>query len=169
MDSVKCLTEIQPDQLFELYSLLDSITIPLNTNKMGRCRTFGDHRAMTLGYVTARTTKVYGISYYSKKFPEVYDAIKKFGESICPFQFNTIHVNHNVVCPRHIDPKNIGESLLVSFGDYEGGELEIENVGTFDTNCRPIIFNGSTHYHWNKPILSGNKYSLVFFNAYKNS
>lgn len=153
------------DDIQYIYTLLESITIPLNTNKTGRARTFGDHRAMTLGFVKARITRQYGLSRYSKKYPELYQAVKAFGESICPFEFTSIHINYNVVCPKHLDPENVGNSMLVSFGDYKGCDLAIENHGAFNTNCQPIIFNGSKHYHWNTPLEKGNKYSLVFFNS----
>lgn len=76
----------------------------------------------------------------------------------------TIHVNNNVVCPRHLDPSNSGSSVIVSFGDYEGCDLVIEGYGTFNTNLKPILFNGAKLYHYNTPLISGNKYSLVFFN-----
>jgi hypothetical protein len=153
------------DDIQHIYALLESITIPLNTNKTGRARTFGDHRAMTLGFVKARISRQYGLSRYSKKFSELYEAVKAFGESICPFEFTSIHINYNVVCPKHLDPENVGNSMLVSFGDYKGCDLEIENHGSFNTNCQPIIFNGSKHFHWNTPLEYGNKYSLVFFNT----
>jgi hypothetical protein len=150
-----------------IYSLLENITIPMNKNKSGRARTFGDHRAMTLGFVKARVSRIYGLSRYSKMYPELYQAIKQFGETICPFEFTSIHVNHNVVCTSHLDSENIGNSMIVSFGDYKGCNLEIKNWREYNTNCQPIIFNGSKHFHWNTPLESGNKYSFVFFNSGK--
>jgi hypothetical protein len=71
-----------------------------------------------------------------------------------------------LVCPRHLDPSNTGKSLLVSFGDYEGCNIVVEGYGEYDTNCSPIVFNGSKYYHYNTPLKSGNKYSLVFFTNY---
>lgn len=153
------------DDIQHIFTLLESIKIPLNSNKTGRARTFGDHRAMTLGFVKARISREYGLSRYTKKYPELYEAIKAFGELVCPFEFTSIHINYNVVCPKHVDPENVGNSMLVSFGDYEGCDLAIENYGVFNTNCKPIIFNGSKYPHWNTPLKSGNKYSLVFFNS----
>ena len=153
------------DEVQHIYTLLESITIPFNSNKTGRARTFGDHRAMTLGFVKARITREFGLSRCSKKYPELYNAVKEFGETIFPFPFTSIHINHNVVCPRHLDSENVGNSMLVSFGDYEGCDLVIEHHGTFNTNCQPVIFNGSKHYHFNTPLKNGNKYSLVFFNT----
>jgi hypothetical protein len=62
----------------------------------------------------------------------------------------------------HKDSKNQGKSLLISFGDYEGCKLMIDGK-EYDTNCKPIIFDGSSLEHWNTPLISGNKYSIVFY------
>ena len=147
----------------EILTHLSRFKVPLATNKSGRARTFGPHRAMALGMITARVTRKYGLSYRSKKHPKLYEALVKLGKMIVPFEFDAIHVNNNVVCPRHLDPYNNGNSVIVSIGDYEGCELEIEGFGVFNTNCHPILFNGAKYYHFNKPLISGNKYSFVFF------
>lgn len=164
-DAPKYLTPLMPscDLIQEILTHLSSFKVPLASNKTGRARTFGTHRAMTLGMIKARTTRKHGLSYNSKKHPELYEALKKLGEMIVPFPFNAIHVNNNVVCSRHLDPYNIGNSVIVSIGDYEGCELEIEGFGVFDTNCHPLMFNGAKYYHFNKPLISGNKYSFVFY------
>jgi hypothetical protein len=151
------------DDLLDIYNMLENITIPLQSNKVGRARTFGIHRSMTLGIVKGRISRQYNLSYMSKKFLPIYEAIKTFGETFVPFHFDAIHVNKNVVCPRHIDPTNTGKSCLVSFGDYQGCNLVIENVGEFNTNCQPIVFDGTKSFHYNTPLISGTKYSLVFF------
>jgi hypothetical protein len=164
-DEPKYLSKINPslDIIQEILCYLENIKVPLVKNKTGRARTFGIHRAMTLGFIQARVTRKYQLSLYSKKYPELYKAIKKLGEMICPFEFDAIQVNNNVVCPRHLDPFNVGNSVIISIGDYEGCELEIEGFGLFDTNCHPLVFNGSKYYHFNHPLISGNKYSFVFF------
>ena len=151
------------DLVSELYYLLSNTTIPSNDAGKGRSKTFGKHRSMTLGYVKARFSGIYGLSYYSKKYNELYDSILRFGKEHVPFKFNAIQVNHNVVCPRHIDPKNCGKSMLVSLGDYTGCDIVVEGCGTFNTNMVPIIFNGAEKYHYNTPLISGDKYSIVFF------
>lgn len=165
--TVQVLPLIDPsdDDLLNLFDLLENTNIQLCSRKQGRARTFGTHRAITLGYVKARVSRKYGLSGQTLKNPDLYAVIKAFGEKICPFEFTSIHVNKNVVCPRHLDPKNVGKSMLVSFGDYEGCDLVIEGEGTFNTNCKPIIFDGSKSYHYNTPLTNGTKYSLVFFNT----
>ena len=163
MEEPRYLPEITPDDYLEVYTLLEATTIPHLSGTNGRATSFGPHRAMTLGMIRARASKKYGLSANSKKYPELYNAVMELGRRICPIPFSAIHINHNVVCPRHIDGNNSGKSVIVSLGDYEGGRLVVENYGEFDTNCHPILFDGSKHYHWNTQLLGGNKYSLVFF------
>ena len=67
-------------------------------------------------------------------------------------------------CKKHIDSKNVGESLLVGFGDYTGGETSIylDKEHVFDIQNNSLIFNGSEIEHRSLPF-KGTRYSLVFF------
>ena len=76
-------------------------------------------------------------------------------------------MNKNVVAPRHVDSKNVGVSLIISIGDYEGGNLIVEGI-EYDTRYTGHVFDGSTMEHWNSPITSGTKYSFVLFNVNNN-
>lgn len=143
-----------------MYELLQNYTIPLK-NKSNNRRGFQKHRSMTLGITKARFSGVIGLSYYSKKYPELYQKVKEYGEQVCPFPFQSIHINHNVTCPPHKDTSNQQLSLIVSFGRYTGGELVIEGE-VHNTFENPVIFNGAEKEHWNLPH-DGDKYSLVFF------
>ena len=153
------------DDILNIYKILQNTSVCLLTNKMGRAKTFGTHRSMTLGLVKARITRNFGLSSMTKKHFKLYEALMEFGKTFVPFEFNSIQVNHNVVCPRHIDKNNIGASVIVSIGDYECCDLVIENYGTYDIKYKPLIFDGSIDYHYNTPLISGNKYSFVFFKS----
>lgn len=149
-----------PADIFKpLHDLLLKRKIP---KSMSNRKGFAPHRAITFGITTSRS-HVTGLSFYSKKMPKIYEEILKLGEIICPFPFKSIHLNNNVVCPKHLDRSNTGKSLLISFGDYEGCNIVIENQ-VYDARHTPIIFNGAECEHWNTDNLRGNKYSLVFFN-----
>jgi hypothetical protein len=139
--------------------------VPKHSNRSGRAKSFGEHRSAVFGFIKARITRQYNLSAHSKKFPELYAEIVRIGKLFVPFDFQSIFLNHNVCCPPHKDKNNSGESVIISFGDYEGGELIIEGFGEFVTKNRPLIFNGSHVTHWNNPITSGNKYSLIYFNT----
>lgn len=173
------ICETLPAEFFEpLHQLVKKIKIKpksLTSNRRG----FPErHRAITFGITRGRFNGITGVSHFSKKYPEIYAEIIRIGRHICPFEFTSIHLNNNVVCPPHYDSKNVGESLLVSFGDYEGCKIVIRGTppdprhqGTppdprhevYDAKHTPLIFNGSLLEHWNTNDLVGNKYSLVYF------
>ena len=161
--------DICQEDLSVLYALLEDTKTPVYTNKQGRALTFGKHKGMTLGYITARITKEFGLSRHTKMFPELYELLKKIGDKIVPFQWDGIQLNDNVVCPRHKDRGNVGNSVIFSIGEYEGGELIIEGFGEYDTNCNPLMFDGKNNYHYNNVIKSGHKYSFVFFKNIKQN
>ena len=140
--------------------LLKQYTIPLK-NKTTNRRGFPNHRSMTLGITKGRFNNKVGLSYYSKKYPELYQFLKELGNSVCPFPFQSIHVNHNVTCPKHRDSNNQTMSCIIAFGNYTGGELVIEGE-VHNTFENAVVFNGSEKEHWNLPH-TGDKYSIVFF------
>lgn len=165
MSEVIVLDKVPYDELSVIYDLLEVTNITFNKNYQGRARSFGDHYGFVLGYIVTRVGKKYQLSKHTLKNFELYELIKEFGEKYFPSQFTSIQVNKNVVCPRHLDKKNVGNSMLISFGDYEGGNIIIEPYGEFSAKYQPIIFNGSKLYHCNTQILNGTKYSLVFYNS----
>jgi hypothetical protein len=144
-----------------LEELLNSINIPL-TSKTSTRRGFGRHRKATFGLVRQRNTGRIEQSAFSKKYPHIYDELVKLGRDVFDFEFTSIHVNKDVVCPPHKDENNVGDSLIVSFGNYEGCKLIIEGE-EFDTKYNPVIFNGSEKEHWNTDDLVGTKYSIVYY------
>ena len=93
------------------------------------------------------------------------------------FPYTQVQMNKNFPCPPHIDGTNVGESILIGYGDYTGGEINIEKkepdrVLRKDIR-RPlgITFNGSLYKHWVSPFTcaeGSNRYSLVFFNSSYN-
>jgi hypothetical protein len=162
------LPNVYPSELSILYEMLQNINIRKKGEKSNRRGFPLGHRSATFGYTRARygtrkNGKLYDLSTYSLKYPEVYNELLRIGNLICPFEFNSIHVNENVICPPHKDSNNVGESLLISFGDYTGCNIIIEG-NEYDTNCKPIIFDGSNLLHYNTNDLIGDKYSLVYFN-----
>jgi hypothetical protein len=122
------------------------------------------HRAITFGITRGRFNGITGLSHYSKKYPAIYNEILRIGKIMCDgvIDFKSIHLNNNVVCPKHTDSKNVGKSVLVSFGEYTGCNIVICNQ-IYDAKYTPIVFDGSLLEHWNTDTLVGNKYSLIFF------
>ena len=173
-DGVTLLEAMKPESLDLLYNMLSKISIifhrNIKTDKYYRVtrRGFPEHRSATFGIVKLRVIKAgddrIQMSAISKKHPLIHDEIFRLGKLICPFDFISVHLNHNTECPPHFDSENAGKSVLLSFGDYEGGKIIVEGV-EYNARYQPLMFNGTNNLHYNTPIESGNKYSLVFFNT----
>jgi len=147
----------------ELYEMLNKIKVPFKIIKNNRLG-FPIHRGCMFGIVRGRYNGKIGESRMSLKYPNIYNEMVRIGKMICPFEFKSIQLNHNLVCPKHKDKNNVGVSLLVSFGEYEGCNIVIESK-EYNTNCNPVIFNGAEMEHSNSEFIGdkNNKYSLVYF------
>lgn len=166
-EEVKMLGPVNPDIFFILYDMLNQIKIPYRFGTSGR-RGFSKHKACVFGMTKQRYSRKICLSSFSKKYPEIYDELLRIGKLICPIPFTSVYVNHNVVCPPHKDDRNVGSSMLVSFGDYTGCDFMMKIDGQdikHDTFCNPVILNAAKIEHWNTDDLQGNKYSLVFFSG----
>ena len=97
-------------------------------------------------------------SRFMKKDRRIYDECKRL---FFDFDFDGVQINRNVLCPPHKDTKNIGDSLLIGFGEYEGGETLIEGV-KHDIYHTPVIFNGYEKEH-SVCQFEGERYSVVLF------
>lgn len=144
--------------------LLDLIEIQLKKWKIPRQnrpkRSTGNGRSVPFGFIRRRSY-VPDFATHNTHRPKLWNLFKAFGKTI-GISWKSVQVNQNCVCSPHRDIGNRGISYLVSLGDYTGGELVVEDE-VFDCNRKPIIFNGATQTHWNKDILSGDKWTLVFF------
>ena len=146
-----------------LYEMLQKISIPMKTSSKNR-RGLPKYRSATFGLTRGRFTGRVSLSAMTMKHLHIYEELQRVGRAIQPdFYFTTICVNYNVTCPRHVDSKNVGRSLVVAFGDYTGGQLVIDDE-VIDTFCHPVVFDGSRKMHWNLPH-QGEKYSLVYYNT----
>ena len=170
MSSVRILPKYPAPLFDKLYRMLNAINIPIKSESQRNTRRgFGTHRSTTFGIVRRRYDGQLALSAPSVRWPAIYAELVALGASLdADFAFTSIHVNKNVVCPPHLDAKNVGESMIVSFGDYDGCELVVDGV-VYDTKYHPHIFNGSLLQHHNNDTLIGTKYSLVYFNVCKTS
>ena len=148
------------DKLYEMFEAVRLINRKNSNNRRG----FPEYRGAIFGMVRPRFKyKGYDeLSLDSRTHPHIYDELLRIGKIICPFDFKSIQVNKNLVCPPHKDTGNRGMSLLVSFGDYTGCNIVVDGK-TYDAKHRPVIFNGALLEHYNSDDLQGTKYSLVFF------
>lgn len=97
--------------------------------------------------------------------PYLYKLLLDYGNKWVDISFNSITVNMNYQAAPHKDKTNCGESYLVAFGDYTGGELEIlegEKKGIYNINCNPIKADFSKVLHQVLPF-TGTRISLVYY------
>jgi hypothetical protein len=145
-----------------VYRMLEGVKFSTKVNKSNR-RGFPKHNALVLGITRQRYSGKIGPSVATKRNPEILNELKRLVNIINPgFQFNAVHINHNLVCPSHKDETNVGKSMIISIGEYEGCTL-IVNGEECNTHYRPVLFNGSVLEHHNTDDLKGNKYSIVFY------
>ena len=92
------------------------------------------------------------------------------------FLFDQVTINYSptgTIIKQHLDKVNVGDSVLVAFGDYTGGLTYVANDKDHNftlTDCREelLLFNGAEKKHGVTAITSGERYSLVFYkNKYK--
>jgi hypothetical protein len=100
--------------------------------------------------------------------PELEEIFQEYADKyFCGFDYKQIQLNRNFPTPPHND-KNKGDSICIAFGEYEGGELCIEQedgtVIEVDPRIKPVKFNGKKCRHWVNEYTGGTRYSMVFFN-----
>lgn len=104
-------------------------------------------------------------------YPQLEGIFKSFATLHFPnFNYSQVQININFVSPPHFDSSNIGESVIVGLGDYEGGDLNIdkeEEKIKMNVRHNPYKFNGSKYLHYVSQIEKGDRYTLVFFNNNK--
>ena len=115
-----------------------------------------------VGYVRLMYVKgrpiVKGVS-MKKNNDEIYNECKRLFPD---FNFDGVMINRNFKCPRHKDKNNSNDSLIIGLGDYENGELVVENV-SHDIRYKPLIFNGSKNEHYVNDWTNGDRFSVVLF------
>jgi hypothetical protein len=127
----------------------------------------GRGRSQTFGVVKKRRTPP-DYSRHCRDRPFLYKLLIDFANINFPsFKYNAITLNQNYCCSPHKDTNNQGESLIIAFGDYIGGELVIESgvfAGKNDIRHNAICENFAKHTHWVCPFV-GNRYSIVLYNC----
>lgn len=154
---------ISINEFSALQTLLDKHTFSVKSeNQNNSRRGFPRHTAETFGMVKPRFKGGCTLSRASIIYPDIFDELVRIGKKYVPFDFTSIQVNKNVVCPKHTDGKNVGISCIISFGEYSGCDLIVDGNPVI-TKYTPYIFNGSVKPHWNTNDLIGTKYSIVFY------
>jgi hypothetical protein len=102
--------------------------------------------------------------------PYLYKLLLDFGKEYVDLSFNAITLNQNYQALPHRDKGNKGESFLVAFGEYSGGELNIlegDLSGSHNIRHNPIKTDFSKVLH-SVSDFSGHRYSLVYYTLKKD-
>ena len=174
-----------------MYSILDSLTLYIGNVRAGSkfflktkkkvikpvsCK-FGTTWRQKMGTKNRTICPLTG-RYKTKLYDEeeyLIDVFKEFSEKhLNNFTFTDVTINKltmNNAMRKHKDKTNVGDSCLVAFGDYKGGNTFVNEKGKDYTiyDCRDhyIKFNGSEKYHFVNSVKSGLRYSLVFYSSIK--
>ena len=124
----------------------------------------GEGRSQTFGIVNRRCLPV-DYSRQNWLRPKLYYHLLEFARKYVDIPWTSITVNQNYRSLPHRDKGNQGESFLVAFGSYEGGDLLIHEgdlSGAHNIWCNPIKTDFSKVLH-SVDTFTGTRYSLVFY------
>ena len=155
------MNEINPSEFTAILHELTHHPLPVNKYRPSA----GNGISQAFGIVNKRCLPP-GPSRQNWLRPYLYKLLLDFGAKYVDISWNAITVNQNYKAAPHRDKQNIGDSYLVAFGDYQGGELEFhegEKQGLHNINCRPILHNFSKDLHSVKDF-TGTRISLVYYN-----
>jgi hypothetical protein len=184
---------IKNNELYEeaktnLLKALSQMTVPpiapgQSKGKMTARRERGDvigtdGRSISMGFGDNRS----GWNYFrnNSKYPDVYKALIEFGNHVVPkgWDYQLITLNHNCKAKKHIDGKNVGKSIIIGIGEYEGGFLRVYSKDSsswadYDVKNKPTMFNGGVLPHETqsfsgegtsgKYVKGKGRYTLIFY------
>jgi hypothetical protein len=124
----------------------------------------GSGRSQTFGLVNRRCLPVD----WSRQCwirPKLFYHLQEFAKKYVDISWTSVTVNQNYRCLPHRDKGNYGESYLVAFGSYTGGDLQIlegDLSGSYNVWCQPFKTDFSKVLH-SVQHFTGERYSLVFY------
>jgi len=136
--------------------------LPINKSRVNS----GIGRSQTVGKVRQKFKSTFNDSAFTKANPDLKTLLFNIGKKYNPLGFTSVQVNQNYECLPHIDKNNHGLSMIFAVGDYDGGDLYI-NDKPHNIAYKPLIFNGAKNLHYVSKITKGNRFSFVYFTTGK--
>jgi len=155
MSAVKELPELDESAFRPLMNHLGKHNIQMNRYR----KSVGDGKSQCFGMVRKRS-EAPDLSRQSWIDPKLHHLLMKFGQDHVPIPFTSIQVNDNLRCAAHKDKHNQGDSYIVGFGPYTGGELKVAG-NEYNIRHRPLLFNGAELEHETKEF-QGRRWSIVY-------
>tara|TARA_Y100000593_G_C4283750_1_gene324202 strand:- start:699 stop:1199 length:501 start_codon:yes stop_codon:yes gene_type:complete len=161
----------------ELENALINFNYPRNINRPNVAKKEDWYKGMAMGLVRSRPCNAkngnlinLSCNLKKKKYNELFNITNDFMKTHHPDkEYTTIQYNQNHKCLKHKDGRNVGESYIIGFGDYEGGELIVydkdgNNPVKHDIKHKFFKFNGALYPHETADF-TGERITLVFFNV----
>ena len=129
----------------------------------------GEGRSQAFGLVNRRCLAP-DYSRQNWKRPYLYHLLIDFADKYVDVSYNAMTLNQNYRANKHYDKHNSGNSFLVAFGSYTGGELLIHEgdlSGSHNIWCKPIRADFSKILHSVEHFV-GDRFSLVYYNLVSN-
>lgn len=154
------MTSIHPSAFDDIINELKRQPLQVNEYRTKA----GSGRSQTFGVVGRRCLP----PDYSRQNwlrPYLFKLLLDFGEKYVQIPWNAITLNQGYKADKHYDKHNRGDSFLVAFGSYTGGDLLIHEgdlSGNHNINCSPIVADFSKILH-SVQDFQGERYSLVYY------
>lgn len=126
-------------------------------------KTAGKGKSNAFGIVSKRSLEP-DLSRCNWQRPYLAFLLERYGKTLQSFDYTSITVNENYKSLPHRDKGNCGDTYIVAFGNFTGGELCVEDMEDQDIQSRAFVFNGATKLHSTKAWI-GERYSIVFYIA----
>ena len=125
------LEELDESAFRDLVNHLTSKSIAINKYRKG----VGEGRSQAFGMVRKRS-QAPDLSRQSWMDARLHHLLMKFALCHVPIPFTSVQVNDSYLCAAHKDKHNAGNSYIVGFGSYTGGELVLKNPTDREYNIR---------------------------------
>jgi hypothetical protein len=99
-----------------------------------------------------------------KNDPLLLQSLTELFDLINPFEFNCVYITKNGGHHRVYDDKQFGKKATISFGDWTGNKLLIDNEHVSDHN-RLVVYDGTVIISETTVHNSGIKYNITFYNV----
>ena len=83
------------------------------------------------------------------------------------FSYTSIQFSRCMLTPKHTDKHNLGDSIIVGIGDYEGGSLDVydgDEIVPVDIHRKPYRFNANSTYH-KTGNFTGDRITITFYSV----
>lgn len=150
------MTENLPKNLVETYPEVEPVYTRIALNLLPRLK-LEDEQMIILAKGLEH------LKILKKNNPLLLSELCELFELINPFEYNCVYITKNGGHQCIYDDKKFGKKATISFGNWSGNELLIEDERVDDKN-RLVVYDGTCLSAETTPHISGDKYNISFYN-----